>query len=276
MTFATLETVDIETGARRTVLETDRHIEAPNWTPDGKALVVNADGRLYRVVLADPALIEIDTGDLSALNNDHGVSPDGQTLMVSDSPGRGTSVIYSLPTTGGTPTRITEEAPSWWHGWSPDGQEIAYTCRRDGQFGIAVSPRTGDAERVLITSAHHYDGPDYAADGKWIWFNSDRGGTMDLWRMRRDGSQAERMTMGDSVDWFPHPSPDGMHLCYLAYPPGTEGHPFGFDVELRLMPQDGGDSRPLAALFGGQGTINVPSWSPDSRHLAFVAYEQPS
>ncbi|TNF18831.1 MAG: hypothetical protein EP318_16950 [Rhodobacteraceae bacterium] len=280
--LASVEWVDIVTGETRVVLETDRHVEAPNWTPDGRALIVNAEGRLYRLPLDGPELdgpeldrpelVPIDTGPLTRLNNDHGLSPDGRTLAVSQSPGRGTSLIHVLPAGGGTPRRITRTAPSWWHGWSPDGAEIAYTCRRDEQFGIATCPATGGAETLLITGPHHYDGPDYTPDGGWIWFNSDRGGGMHLWRMRRDGSDPQEMTRGASVDWFPHPSPDGAHVCYLAYPPGTQGHPFGCDVELRLMPADGGASRRLVALFGGQGTLNVPSWAPDSRRFAFVRY----
>lgn len=270
--FASVEILDIESGEVEIVLATDRHVEAPNWTPDGAALIVNANGRLFRIALADPALEEIDTGDLRRLNNDHGISPDGRQLVVCDSPGRGTSLIHALPITGGTPTRITEQAPSWWHGFSPDGARIAYACIRDSQFGIATCPASGGAETLLITSPHHYDGPDYTPDGRWIWFNSDRGGAMKLWRMAIDGSTPEQMTTGDSVDWFPHPSPDGRHVCYLAYPPGTAGHPFGCHVELRLLPAEGGAPRRLLKLFGGQGTLNVPSWSPDSRRFAYVRY----
>lgn len=270
--FSRVDILSIESGEVETVLATDRHVEAPNWTPDGKALIVNADGRLYRIALASPALEEIDTGDLTTLNNDHGISPDGQRLVVCNSPGRGTSLIYTLPVSGGTPERITEHAPSWWHGWSSDGARIVYTCIRDGQFGIATCRVKGGDETQLITSPHHYDGPDYTPDGAHIWFNSDRGGAMKLWRMATDGSAPEQMTTGASVDWFPHPSPDGRHVCYLAYPPGTEGHPFGRNVELRLMPASGGTPRTLLKLFGGQGTLNVPSWSPDSRRFAFVRY----
>jgi Tol biopolymer transport system component len=275
--FASVDILDIESGEVECVLATDRHVEAPNWTPDDAALIVNAEGRLFRIALEAPALEAIDTGDLNTLNNDHGISPDGQTLVVSDSPARGTSLIYVLPVTGGTPRQVTEHAPSWWHGWSPDGAQVVYACVRDGQFGIATCPATGGDETLLITSPHHYDGPDYAPDGRHIWFNSDRGGAMKLWRMAADGRAPEQMTTGDSVDWFPHPSPDGNHVCYIAYPPGTQGHPFGCKVELRLVPANGGTPRTLLKLFGGQGTLNVPSWSPDSRRFAFVRYsENPS
>ncbi|MGY3670612.1 TolB family protein [Marinovum sp. KMM 9989] len=269
---ASIEIIDIDSGKTRVVLQTDRHVEAPNWTPDGRALIVNAEGRLFRIDLANPALTPINTGALNRLNNDHGISPDGSALVVSQSPGRGTALIHALPVCGGTPRQITEHAPSWFHGVSPDGAEITYTCIRDGDFGIATCPFAGGAERILITGAHQYDGPDYTPDGQWIWFNSDRGGDMALWRMRRDGSNPQQMTQGDSVDWFPHPAPDGRHVCYLAYPHGTEGHPFGRDVELRLMPADGGTPRTLLALFGGQGTLNVPCWHPDARQFAFVRY----
>jgi Tol biopolymer transport system component len=270
--FASVEIFNVENGESHIVLETDTHVEAPNWTSDGKALILNGEGRLYRLELDAPTLQLIDTGELEWLNNDHGISPDGQTIVVSDSPRRGTSIIYTLPVEGGTPDRVTEHAPSWWHGWSPDGAILAYTCVRNKQFGVAVCPAKGGFETVLISSPHHYDGPDYTPDGEWIWFNSDRSGCMDLWRMRADGGNPERMTQGDSVDWFPHPSPDGKHVCYLAYPAGTTGHPFGRDVELRLIPSAGGTPRTLLGLFGGQGTINVPSWAPDSRSFAFVRY----
>lgn len=273
---AFLETYDVDTGEIDQVLATEHLIEAPNWTRDGGALIVNANGKLFRVALDAPHLEHIDTGGFARLNNDHGLSPDGTRLAISDKTETGKSCIYTLPVTGGTPQRITDHVPSWWHGWSPDGQNLTYTCVRQEQFGIAICPANGGAETVLIRSAHHYDGPDYSHDGAWIWFNSDRGGIMSLWRMRNDGSDVQQMTFGDSVDWFAHPSPDGCHVCYLAYPPRTTGHPFGRDVELRLMPAIGGESRCLTAFYGGQGTLNVPNWAPDGRRFAYVRYARPT
>ncbi|WGW05572.1 TolB family protein [Tropicibacter oceani] len=269
--FALVEIFDLDSGQAQVVLDTDWHVEAPNWTRDGAALIVNAKGRLYRLPLDAPGLIPIETG-FDQLNNDHGISPDGLTLAISDKTETGKSCIYTVQ--GGVPTRVTDKVPSWWHGWSPDGQRHTYTCVRNGDFGIATCALDGSDERLLITSAHHYDGPDYSPDGEWIWFNSDRGGDMALWRMRSDGSDVQQMTHGDSVDWFPHPSPDGQNVLYLAYPPGTEGHPFGRDVELRLMPAAGGPPQTLTHLFGGQGTLNVPCWAPDSRRFAYVRYHQ--
>lgn len=267
-----VEICDIADNTTRVVLEADRHVEAPNWAPSGDWLLVNAEGGLFRIPLDAPELIPVDTGPCVTCNNDHGISPDGQRIVLSDNSHTAASCIYTMPASGGQPERITANVPSWWHGWSPDGQDLTYTIVRDNGFGIATCPVDGGDEAILIEGGGHYDGPDYTPDGAWIWFNSDRGGEMNLWRIRTDGTEAQEMTGGSSVDWFPHPSPDGAHVLYLAYPPDTEGHPFGRHVELRLMPAAGGASRTLVWLYGGQGTLNVPCWAPDSRRFAFVRY----
>ncbi|CAN0581676.1 unnamed protein product, partial [Ectocarpus sp. 12 AP-2014] len=244
-----------------------------NWAPDGSHLLVNAGGRLYRVDLDAPDLVPVDTGGHQMLNNDHGISPDGQWIAFSDKTETGSkSCIYIMPASGGEPRRVTHLVPSWFHGWAPDGAAITYTCVRDGLFGIATLALADMSETIVIAGRGHYDGPDYTCDGNWIWFNSDCGGAMDLWRIRPDGTGARQMTDSDRVEWFPHPSPDGAHVLYLSYPHGTENHPFGLPVELHLKPQDGNASRRLLSLFGGQGTLNVPSWSPDGRRFAFVRY----
>ncbi|MFT6451768.1 MAG: Tol biopolymer transport system component [Halocynthiibacter sp.] len=257
------------------LLETKLHIEAPNWSPDGQFLIVNGGGKLYRVALEKPELRAIETGDLTRLNNDHGISPDGQTLAISDHSADNKSAIYELPIAGGAPKRITKNVPSWWHGWSPDGARHAYTAVREGRFGIWTCPTGGGAERCLVESDHHYDGPDYTPNGQWVWFNSDRGGAMDLWRVAADGTALEQMSDDRAINWFPHPSPDGAHVLYLAYPEGTFGHPADLEVRLRLMPARGGAARDLVSLFGGQGTINVPCWAPGSGHFAYVEYARP-
>lgn len=267
----TVEIFDMASRTARVVLESEALLEAPNWAADG-ALIVNGGGVLYRLVQG--SLTRIDTGALDGLNNDHGLSPDGRWLAISDKTETGKSCIYVLPAEGGVPRRITAQVPSWWHGWSPDGETLTYVAVRDGQFGIFTATLDG-AETCLITSPQHYDGPDYTPDGAWIWFNSERGGpASDLWRIRPDGTDAQQMTRTDRVEWFPHPSPDGAHVLYLSYPPGTEGHPFGRDVELRLMPAEGGAHETLVALYGGQGTINVPCWAPDGSAFAFVRYKE--
>ena len=267
---------DIATDTQQVIHETDHLIEAPNWSPCGTFLIINGGGKLFRLNLDDPSrLITVDTGSLKALNNDHGISPDGKTLVVSESPGRGTSCIYTLPITGGTPQCITTHTPSYWHGWSPDGKTLTYTAKRGDHFNIFTIPVTGGEETQITFGPGHKDGPDFTPDGEWIWFNSDHGGSMDLWRTRPDGSDLQHMTDDEYVNWFPHPSPDGQHILYLAYEPGTEGHPSDRNVTLKLMPSNGGENRTLVQFLGGQGSINVPNWAPDSTTFAYMRYEKP-
>jgi Tol biopolymer transport system component len=264
-----LSIYDVITGQINPVLVTERLIEAPNWHPDGY-LLVNGEGLLFRVNLDNPDLEHIRIEGLEHLNNDHGITPDGTTLIVSNSPEPFSSVIYSVAVQGGVPKKITPQSPSWWHGISPDGNTIAYTANRSGVFAIYTCPFVGGKEQKLTERFDHTDGPDYSPDGEWIWFNGAREGSMNLWRMRHDGSDLERMTDDCSDDWFPHPSPDGKHVLYLAYEAGTEGHPRNKDVELRLLSLSEGKTRTLLPLFGGQGTINVPCWNPSGTGFAFV------
>lgn len=271
---STLETVSVASRDRRVVWTTTDHIEAPNWSRDGLSLVVNSGGRLQEVPLAGGEPRLIDTGFANRCNNDHGFSPDGTLLVISDqSQGDRQSRIYTLPARGGVPTRITEAGPSYWHGWSPDGLTLAYCAERHGNYDVYTIPVTGGPETRLTTAPGLDDGPEYSPDGRWIYFNSERTGRMQIWRMRPDGSGQEQVTDDAFNNWFPHPSPDGRWLVFLAYEPSVEGHPANQDVTLRLMPRNGGPIEVLARLFGGQGTINVPSWSPDSRHVAFVSYQ---
>lgn len=263
---------DLASGTDKLLLSFDAHMEAPNWRPDGAGLVINGGGKLYNVPLDAPELHAIETGFSSKLNNDHGISPDGMLLVISDETEAGESAIYTLPIGGGTPVRVTEKTPSYWHGWSPDGATLAYTANRGEGFEIFTINVKGGEETQVTHRFDHCDGPDYTPDGAWIWFNGEINGAVQLWRIRPDGSNLQRMTNDSSVNWFPHPSPDGRHILYLAYPAGTKGHPFGKDVELRLMPSEGGESRVLTSLFGGQGTINVPCWSPDSMRFAYMSY----
>jgi hypothetical protein len=270
---STLETITIASKDRRVVRHAREHFEAPNWSRDGRELVFNRGGLLYAVPVEGGEPRPIDTGFAARCNNDHGLSPDGSRLAISDqSQGDGRSVVYTLPATGGTPQRATALAPSYWHGWSPDGKTLAYCAERGGEFDVYTIPVEGGEETRLSTAAGLDDGPDYSPDGQWIWFNSERTGTMQIWRMRADGSGPQQMTSDGYADWFPHPSPDGKWVVFLSYEKDVKGHPANKDVMLRLMPADGGEIQVLAKLFGGQGTINVPSWSPDSTRLAFVSY----
>ncbi len=282
--WSTLETVKVASTDRRVAYTAPEHFEAPNWTRDGAALLFNQDGTLHRFALdaaAYPSLSvtsalaarprEIASGAQRQANNDHGLSPDGTQMAISDGT-LGSSHVYVLPTTGGTPRQITPDGPSYWHGWSPDGTTLAFTGQRAGEFDIYTVPAAGGKEVRLTTAKGLDDGPDYSPDGKWIYFNSERPGHMQLWRMHPDGSAQEQVLQDEDNDWFPHPSPDGKWLVYLAYKPGVTGHPGGQFVELRLLSLPDRTVQPLATLYGGQGTINVPSWSPDSTRVAFVSY----
>jgi TolB protein len=272
--FSTLETVTLASTDRRVTYVEPSHFEAPNWTPDGKDLIFNRQGRLYRIPVEGGQPQPIDTGSCNRCNNDHGISPDGKWLAVSDqSAAPHQSVIYTLPIAGGEPKRITELFPSYWHGWSPDGNTLAFCGQRDGHFGIFTIPAAGGSETRLTTAVNLDDGPDYSPDGKFIYFNSDRTGLMQIWRMNADGSEPRQMTSDDCNNWFAHPSPDGKWIVFLTYEKGVKGHPANQDVQLRLMSLADGKVSVLASLFGGQGTMNVPSWSPDSLRLAFVSYQ---
>jgi len=274
--FSTLETVSIASTDRRVTYVAGRHFEAPNWTPDGKSLIFNSEGRLYRISTAGGEPEPIDTGANTRCNNDHGISPDGKWLAISDqSAAPHESMIYTLPISGGAPRRITDRAPSYWHGWSPDGKALAFCGQRDGSFGIFTISAAGGSETRLTTAVAGGldDGPDYSPDGRFIYFNSNRTGLMQIWRMHPDGSALEQITSDDFNNWFAHPSPDGKSIVFLSYDKSVKGHPANKDVQLRLMSVADRSIKLLARLFGGQGTINVPSWSPDSLRVAFVSYQ---
>ena len=268
-----LEIVPIGSKDRRSIYHTTDLIEAPNWSRDGQFLVFNSKGHLYRLPTTGGKPELIGTSFADRCNNDHGLSLDGTRLAISDQSRGGKSLIYTLPISGGEPHQVTQLAPSYWHGWSPDGSTLAFCGERNGEFDIYTIPIEGGEEKRLTTAKGLDDGPDYSPDGKFIYFNSERTGTMQIWRMKPDGADQEQVTSDDFNNWFPHPSPDGKWLVFLSYDKDVTGHPANKPVRLRLMPLAGGPIQELARLFGGQGTINVPSWSPDSRQVAFVSYE---
>jgi hypothetical protein len=272
--YSTLETIGIASTDRRVVYVAPEHFEAPNWMRDGSAFLFNRDGRMYRLPTAGGKPDLIDTGFANRCNNDHGIAPDATQLAISDqSQEEHRSIIYLVPIGGGTPRRITRNSPSYWHGWSPDGKTLAFVGERGGEFDIYTIPVAGGDETRLTTAKGLDDGPEYSPDGQYIYFNSERTGTMQIWRMRPDGSDQTQITSDEFNNWFPHISPDGKWMVILSYDKSVTGHPANKDVMLRLMSLSDGKISVVAKLFGGQGTINVPSWSPDSKHFAFVSYE---
>jgi TolB protein len=271
--YSTLETMTVSSTDRRVVYTAPARFEAPNWTRDN-VLLFNAASHLYRIPVDGGQPAVIDTGFATGINNDHGISPDGTMLVISDrSQGDGASRIYTLPAGGGTPHRVTEKGPSFWHGWSPDGKTLAFTGERNGNRDIYTIPVAGGEETRLTTAEGVDDGSEYSPDGQYIYFNSERTGTMQIWRMKPDGSEQEQVTKDEFNNWFPHLSPDGQRLVFLTYEKGVTGHPADKEVMLRMLTLANGRVTVLAKLFGGQGTINVPSWSPDGKRLAFVSYQ---
>ncbi|OAB47526.1 transporter [Paenibacillus antarcticus] len=272
-----LETVDVQTGKRIVLAQFDSLIEAPNWTMDGRRLIYNSLGRIYSFNMETSEVIVIDSDYVNHCNNDHVLSPDNSHIAVSHHTQEdGQSRIYIFPMEGGNPRLITPMAPSYLHGWSPDGRTLSYCAERNGQYDIYTIAVDGGVEVQLTDSPGLDDGPEYSPDGKYIWFNSVRTGFMHVWRMNADGSEPMQMTIDDSNNWFPHVSPDGESVAYISYQTGDvdpEDHPPNKNVEIRVMSSSGGEFRTLVQLFGGQGTLNVNSWSPDGRKLAFVSYQ---
>lgn len=263
---------DIEADHLDVLLDVEGHFEAPNWHKDGW-LLLNGGGQLFRLPLDSPALVVQETGFAQSCNNDHAISPDGRRIAFTDKTESGRAAIYILSLEAGVPRRAVADEPSWLHGWSPDGKTLVYAAARgDRRVGIYLWDIEQARERCLSNDFDHADGPDFSADGQWVWFNGERNGRVDLWRVSRDGAQIQQMSQGGSVDWFAHPSPDGAHVVWLAFPPGTRGHPGNLPVSLWLMPQSGGAGRELTQLIGGQGTINVPSWSACGKCFAFARY----
>lgn len=273
-----LEIMDVETGKRQVIFENEKGFEAPNWTPDGKNLIINMDGGLYKIPVEGGELVKINTGAANRNNNDHGISPDGKLLAISsqrsDLPG-GASAVHIIPIGGGEAKLVTKETPSYWHGWTPDSKSVLYVARRgEGSYHLYQADiATGTERQLTFFEGTHVDGPEMDPAGNYIYYNGTQSGTMQIWRMKPDGSSPEQLTFDEYNDWFPHISPDGKDMVFISFPADIDvnAHPFFKRVMLRIMPVSGGAPKVLAHLYGGQGTINVPSWSPDSKKIAFVS-----
>lgn len=272
-----LQVYNIEKAQSRILKVFDTHIEAPNWTIHGARLVYNSFGHIYLFDLSSCESTLIETGNCTHCNNDHVLSADGKQIAIS----AGTddyleSRIWTLPLGGGEPRLITPLSPSYLHGWSPDGKTLAYCAERNGNYDVFTIPSTGGQETRLTTVDGLDDGPEYSPDGRHIWFNSVRSGLMHIWRMNSDGTEQTQMTDDEFNNWFPHVSPDGENVIFVSYDPAQVkpgDHPANKDIKIRMMSVQGGKIETLLDAFGGQGTMNVNSWAPNSREFSFVTYE---
>ena len=272
-----LEILDVFTGKRTVIKESAGKFEAPNWMPDGKQLLYNEGGSLYTIAVTGGEAALVNTGNAKNLNNDHGISFNGKMLAISHgSAAGGGSVVSILPLAGGTPRAVTEKTPSYWHGWAPSGKDVLVVGQRNNSkvYNLYKIDVNNGAETALTTNTSgHVDGPEFSPDGKYIYYNANPTGTMQVWRMKADGSAREQLTFDEYHNWFPHISPDGKWMTMISFPTDIDpdSHPSYKKVMLRLMPVAGGAARVIAHLYGGQGTINVNSWSPDSKRIAFVS-----
>ena len=279
-----LEVMDVATGKRDILHYAPESLQAPNWTPDNRALIYNRNGRMYRFDLKKKTPSVIDTDFATGNNNDHVLSFDGKMLGLSHQVKEegNKSIVYTVPVRGGKPKRITPVGHSYLHGWSPDGKFLIYTGQRNGVFDIYRVGVDGGEETRLTTTDGLDDGSEYSPDGRYIYFNSTRSGTMQIWRMKADGSEQVQITNDEYNNWFPHVSPDGRQMVILSFSKevAPDDHPFYKQVYLRILPINDGNPaqttpKVVAYVYGGQGTINTPSWSPDSKQIAFISNSAP-
>lgn len=274
-----MEILNVETGMRKILFESEHSIQAPNWTPDNKKLIYNSNGYLYTYEIETGQITHLNTGFATNNNNDHVITFDGEQIAISHHVPEDNyqSTIYIMPVEGSEhPRQVTRTGAghAYLHGISPDNQTVIFTGWRNDKFDIYAADVETMQETRLTDTPTLDDGSEYSPDGKHIWFNSNRTGTMEIWRMNADGSEETQITHDEHFhDWFPHISPDGKNVLFLSYGLDVDSgdHPFYRQVTLRMMPAAGGKPEIVAYLYGGQGTINVPSWSPDSKYVAFVS-----
>ena len=269
--FSTLEAVPVQSTDRRSVYVTEGKLDSPNWTKDGKTLLFDDGGRLMKIPAAGGKPETVDTGKITHIGSHHGISPDGAVLAFTDD-SKAKAVVYTMPVDGGAVRRMTKESPSWWHGWSPDGRTVLLTGTRKGKPGIYTIPVEGGAETAV--AAGDGDNPVYAPDGKYIYFDSGRSGTRQVWRMLPDGTAPEQVTNDDFANWHPHVSPDGRQVAFLSCDKSLAAASENKDVKVRSMLLADRTVRIISNLFGGEGTFDAAPWSPDSRTLSYVSYQR--
>lgn len=273
--YSTLQTITIDDAARQaTVLLSERgHSMAPNWSRDGKSIVFTRGGQIDTIPAEGGAAQPIDVGGLVSCSGSHGFSPDGKWFALScATPDRTDRQVFIIPASGGKPRQLTKNT-GYFHSWSPDGKTIVYTRGTKAGLTIYTMPVEGGPETAISRGTGVDDDPDYSPDGKYIYFNSDRWGGMQIARMRPDGSDVEQVTFDNHRNWTPHPSPDGKSIVFLSYDPSVTTHAANRDIALRILSTSDGKIRTLVNLVGGDGTMNVANWSPDSKSIAFVSYQ---
>lgn len=289
-------TYDVQKKTTSTLFTIDGEWHAPNWTADGKYIVSDMGNALYRIPVsgADKGKPEkIYAAANMMATNDHAASWDGKQIA---------ATAIKLP----MPARIRGAADipnpilvmnvdgsgahqvhmGWLHGWSPDGKYLVYTGTIGDSANIYRIDTDGSGELRMTTGKAADDGPEYSADGKWVYFCSKRSGKWDGWRMPASGAGpgdklAEQVTFGtDTQDWFPHISPDGKWLYTLSYPMDHPDHNYiGAGMKIKLLRLKNGVGAKGAKLttvrtfFGGQGSGNTGGWAPDSKTFAWTEYE---
>ncbi len=279
-----IEILDVANGHRKTIYESDGRIQSPNWMPDGEGLLLNAEGSLFTIPVAGGTPVELNTGDIKRSNNNHLISFDGKMVGFTSHRDGGDgdgSTVYTMPISGGEPRMVSENAPSYLHGWNPNGKELLIAGKRNGRDTLnlyKVYLKDGGETALTSNPSGIVEGPEYSPDGKFIYYNSNASGKMQIWRMTADGSSKEQLTFDQYYDWWPHVSPDGNLLAFISYPTDIDpnGHPYNTEVMLRVLKLNApGGPRVVAHLYGGQGSMNVNTWSPDSKRIAFISNSRP-
>ena len=273
-----MEIMNVVNGHREVLFHSAHSLQAPNWINNDGQLVYNSNGLLYKYRFRTEEVKQVNTGFAINNNNDHVYSFDEKILGISDhnqNDGGSSSIYIMNPKGDTTPKKITADGvgESYLHGFSPNNKIMIFTGNRNGKFDIYGIDIETQQEFQLTDTEDLDDGSEYSPDGKFIYFNSNRTGNMQLWRMDPDGSNPEQLTFDENFkDWFPHISPDGKWIAFISFPPDTKfgTHPFYKHCTLRIMSADGGTPKIIAYIYGGQGTINVSSWSKDSQRIAFI------